>query len=161
VIYDVLGWVLQQGVEEGEVRNYPAEGKGSARVEFTMGRDMAARRCEDSAGIGGPVARRGHEVEERKGGVRSRSRRRRKMGWGGKGGAAAMGCPFKWAQWGGGSPREGPRRDEEWGGAWGPARCRAARCDRQQGSRAAHVQVARYWHQNRGGGGLPDWAMAQ
>jgi hypothetical protein len=28
VIYDVLGQVLQQGAEEGEVRDYPTEGKG-------------------------------------------------------------------------------------------------------------------------------------
>jgi hypothetical protein len=82
VIYDVLGRVLQQGAEEGEVRDYPTEGKGIAWVELTVGREMAARRCEDGAGGGGPIARRGHEVEERKGGVCSRCQRRRKMGGG-------------------------------------------------------------------------------
>jgi hypothetical protein len=43
VIYDVFGQVLQQGAEEGEVRDYSVEGKGSARVELTVGREMAAR----------------------------------------------------------------------------------------------------------------------
>jgi hypothetical protein len=42
VIYDVLGRVLQQGAEEGEVRDYPAEGKGITWVELTVGREMAA-----------------------------------------------------------------------------------------------------------------------
>jgi hypothetical protein len=49
VIYGVLGRVLQQGADEGEVRDYPVEGKGGARVELTMGREMAARRREDGA----------------------------------------------------------------------------------------------------------------
>jgi hypothetical protein len=89
VIYDILRWVLQQGVEEGEVRDYPTEGKGSTRVELTAGREMVARRREDDAGNGGPVARRGHEAEERMGGVRSHGQRRTKMEEGGKGGAAA------------------------------------------------------------------------
>jgi hypothetical protein len=66
VIYDIIGRVLQQGAEEGEVRDYSAKGKGSARVELTVGREMAARRHEDDEGGGGPVARRGHEAEERK-----------------------------------------------------------------------------------------------
>jgi hypothetical protein len=43
VIYGVLGRVLPQGAEEGEVRDYPVEGKGSARVELTAGSEMAAR----------------------------------------------------------------------------------------------------------------------
>jgi hypothetical protein len=43
VIYTVLGRVLQQGAEEGEVMDYPAEGKWSTRVELTVGREMAAR----------------------------------------------------------------------------------------------------------------------
>jgi hypothetical protein len=43
VIYNVLG----QGAEEGEVRDYPAEGKGSAWVKLTMGREMVARRREE------------------------------------------------------------------------------------------------------------------
>jgi hypothetical protein len=59
------------------VRDYLAEGKGSAWVKLTMGREMAARRREDGASSGGPVTRRGHEAEERKEGVRSRGRRRR------------------------------------------------------------------------------------
>jgi hypothetical protein len=100
VIYDILGWVLQQGAEEGEVRDYLAEGKGSTRVELTVEREMAARRHEDGVGGGGLVARRGHEAEERKGGVCSRGRRRRKMGGGGKGGVVVMGHPFKQARWG-------------------------------------------------------------
>jgi hypothetical protein len=71
VNYDVLGQVLQQGADEGEVRDYSAEGKGSAQVELTVGREMVARRREDGAGGGGPIARHRHEAEERKGGVRS------------------------------------------------------------------------------------------
>jgi hypothetical protein len=95
VIYGVLRRVLQQGAEEGEVRDYPAEGKWSARVELTMGREMAARRREDDEGGGSPVAQCGHEAEERKGGVCSHGRRRRRIGGGGKGGAAMMGNSFK------------------------------------------------------------------
>jgi hypothetical protein len=49
------------------VRDYLAEGKGSAWVKLTTGR-------EDGASSGGPVTRRGHEAEERKEGVRSRGR---------------------------------------------------------------------------------------
>jgi hypothetical protein len=58
VIYDVLRRVLQQGAEEGEVRDYPTDRKGSAWVKLTVGREMAARRHEDGAGDGGSVARR-------------------------------------------------------------------------------------------------------
>jgi hypothetical protein len=57
VIYDVHGQVRQQGAEEGEVRNYPAKGKGSVRVELTVGREMVAWRREDGAGGGGPAPR--------------------------------------------------------------------------------------------------------
>jgi hypothetical protein len=56
------------------VKDYSTEGKGSAWVELIVGREMAARRREDGAGDCGLVARLGHEVEERKGGVRSRGR---------------------------------------------------------------------------------------
>jgi hypothetical protein len=98
VIYNVLGWVLQQGAEEGELRDYPTEGKGSVGVKLTVRREMAARQREDGASGGDPVARRRHEAEERKRGVRSRGRRRRKMGGVGKGGAAVMGQPFKRAR---------------------------------------------------------------
>jgi hypothetical protein len=61
---------------------------------------------KDGADGGGLVARRGHEAEERKEGVRSRGRRRRrKIGRGGKGGAAVMGHPFKEVRQGGGATR--------------------------------------------------------
>jgi hypothetical protein len=74
MIYCVLERLLQQGVEEGEVRDYPAKGKGSTWVDLTVGREMAARRCEVAVVGDGPVAWRGHEAGERKGGVRSRGR---------------------------------------------------------------------------------------
>jgi hypothetical protein len=84
---------------------------------------------KDGADGGGLVARRGHEAEERKEGVCSRGRRRRrKIGRGGKGGAAAMGHPFKEVRQGGGAggggdgPWEVHHGGEEWGRAWGPAR---------------------------------------
>jgi hypothetical protein len=102
VIYGVPGRVLQQGADDGEVRDYPVEGKGGARVELTMGREMAARRREDGAGGDGPVARRGHKAEERKGGVHSCGRLRRKMRRGGKWGAVVTWRPFKQVQRGGG-----------------------------------------------------------
>jgi hypothetical protein len=73
VIYDVLRRVLQQGAEEGGSEGLPDRGKGSTWVEFTVGREMVARRREDGAGGGCPVARRG-EAEERKEGVHSRGR---------------------------------------------------------------------------------------
>jgi hypothetical protein len=47
VIYNVLRWVLQQGAEEGELRDYPTEGKGSVGVKLTVRREMEARRRED------------------------------------------------------------------------------------------------------------------
>jgi hypothetical protein len=89
VIYGVLGRVLQQGAKEGEVRDYPAKGKGRVWVELTVGREMAARRHEDGAGGGGPVARHRHEDEERKGGgalawlTKEKNGRARKRGRGG------------------------------------------------------------------------------
>jgi hypothetical protein len=76
------------------VRDYPTEGKGSARVELTVGREMAARRHKDSVGGGGPVSRRGHEAEERKGGVHSCGRRKRKNESGRKRGRGGDGVPF-------------------------------------------------------------------
>jgi hypothetical protein len=75
------------------VRDYPTEGKGSTWVELTVGREMATRRREDSEGSDGLVTRRGHESEERKGGVSSHGRRRRN-GSGRKKGRDDDGAPF-------------------------------------------------------------------
>jgi hypothetical protein len=106
--------------------------KECTRVELSLGREMAARWREDGEGGGGSITRHGHEVEERKGGVRSRGRRRRKMGWGGKGGAAATGHPFKRARRGGGRSVGGTTRRRGVGRGVG-ASAVVERCGRQVG----------------------------
>jgi hypothetical protein len=105
VIYDILRWVLQQGAEEGEVRDYLAEGKGSTRVELTAGKEMVARRREDGAGqrrSGRPARTRGRG-ENGRGALawpaEDKNGRGRKRGRGGN-----M-RPFKRAQRGGGGGR--------------------------------------------------------
>jgi hypothetical protein len=105
VIYDILRWVLQQGAEEGEVRDYPAEGKGSTRVELTAGKEMVARRREDGAGqrrSGRPARTRGRG-ENGRGALawpaEDKNGRGRKRGRGGNK------RPFKRARRGGGGGR--------------------------------------------------------
>jgi hypothetical protein len=133
VIYDVLEWVLQQGAEEGEMRDYPTEGKGSARVELTMGREMAARRRCRRRRSGRPARTRGRG-EKGRGALAWPVKE--KNGRGMKRGAAVTGRHFKRARQGGGDGR-------------------VVRCGRQRRLRAAHVRVARDRCRNRGGGGLP------
>jgi hypothetical protein len=54
--------VLQLEQETGEVRDYPTEGKGGARVELTVRGGGGGWRHDG----GGPVARREHEAKERR-----------------------------------------------------------------------------------------------
>jgi hypothetical protein len=95
VIYDVLRWVLQQGAEEGEMRDYPTEGKGSARVELTMGREMAARRRCRRRRSGRPARTRGRG-EKGRGALAWPVKE--KNGKGRKRGAAVTGRHFKRAR---------------------------------------------------------------
>jgi hypothetical protein len=140
------------------VRDYPTEGKGSARVELTVGREMAARQHKDSVGGGGPVSRRVHEAEERNGGVHSCGRRKRKNESRRKRGAAATGCHFKWVWRGGGGGqsaggamrRQGVGRGVEASTAVG-----RARCGRQRRSRVVHDR-----RRNKEGVRLPGGAPA-
>jgi hypothetical protein len=96
------------------VRDYPTEGKGSTRVELTVGREMAAWRREDGAGSGGPV-------REREGCARMAGEGEN---WEGEVKGAQQRCDTLLRRRGreGDGPREVPHGGEEWGVAWGPAR---------------------------------------
>jgi hypothetical protein len=105
VIYDVLGRVLQQGAEEGEVRDYPAEGKGitwggkwrhddakmvQATAVRSPGVDTRPRREREGCARVVDEGEKWEEEEEK--------------------GAAATGHPFKRARWGGGRSAGGATR---------------------------------------------------
>jgi hypothetical protein len=103
------------------VRDYPVEGKGSTRVELTMGREMVARWHEDGAGGGALIP--GADMRPR----REREGCARVAGEGEKWEGEEKGVRWRWGVLlsgcgGGDGLREAPHGSEEWGGACGPVR---------------------------------------